>query len=324
MTLRRLRPWALAALVLTAMAFVVTEVDARAGRGFSFGSRGARTYTAPPPTRTAPTQAAPIQRSTTQPTQAAPSRAATAARPAAGGVLGRPGFIGGLAAGFLGAGLIGLLLGHGFLGGLGGLASVLGLLLQVGLVAMAGWLAWNWWQRRNAPALAASAAGGPSYARTGLPVTGLGGAGGAHAAGPAFGARDEVEIVPADYDAFEELLRDVQQAYGKEDIAALRLRVTPEILSYFAEEFADNASRGVLNRIADVKLLQGDLAEAWREGSVEYATVAMTFELVEQTVDRQSGRVVDGDTTPTAATELWTFRRAGGGQWLLSAIQQTG
>jgi predicted lipid-binding transport protein (Tim44 family) len=40
---------------------------------------------------------------------------------------------------------------------------------------------------------------------------------------------------------------------------------------------AANASRGLINRVTDVKLLQGDLAEAWREGRTEHATVAMRF-----------------------------------------------
>jgi predicted lipid-binding transport protein (Tim44 family) len=76
-----------------------------------------------------------------------------------------------------------------------------------------------------------------------------------------------------------------------------------------------------VNRVSDVKLLQGDLAEAWREGNSEYATVAMRFALNDTTVDRASGRVVDGG--PQEVSEMWTFRRSNGGPWLLSAIQQT-
>jgi predicted lipid-binding transport protein (Tim44 family) len=93
------------------------------------------------------------------------------------------------------------------------------------------------------------------------------------------------------------------------------------MVSYFAEELASNASQGVINRVADVKLLQGDLAEAWREGDTDYATVAMRYSLDDQTVDRDSGRVVQGG--PGEATEVWTFMRKRGGHWLLSAIQQT-
>jgi predicted lipid-binding transport protein (Tim44 family) len=76
----------------------------------------------------------------------------------------------------------------------------------------------------------------------------------------------------------------------------------------------------VTNKISEVKLLQGDLAEAWREGETEYATVAMRFSLNDQTVDRESGRIVAGG--PDEATEIWTFMRRRDGHWLLSAIQQ--
>jgi predicted lipid-binding transport protein (Tim44 family) len=93
------------------------------------------------------------------------------------------------------------------------------------------------------------------------------------------------------------------------------------MLSYFSEDLAANASKGVVNRISDVKLLQGDLAEAWREGETEYATVALRYSLDDQTVERDSGRLVQGG--PDEATEVWTFMRHRGGHWLVSAIQQT-
>ena len=93
------------------------------------------------------------------------------------------------------------------------------------------------------------------------------------------------------------------------------------MLSYFSEELARNASRGVVNQISDVKLLQGDLSEAWREINDDYATVAMRYSLNDKIVDRATGRVVEEE--PSEATEFWTFRRAREGDWVLSAIQQT-
>jgi predicted lipid-binding transport protein (Tim44 family) len=79
----------------------------------------------------------------------------------------------------------------------------------------------------------------------------------------------------------------------------------------------------VIKKSSGVRLLQGDLAEAWREGDTDYATVAMRFSINEVTLDN-AGRIVSGDpNTPTEATELWTFRRDRGGPWKLSAIQQT-
>ena len=132
---------------------------------------------------------------------------------------------------------------------------------------------------------------------------------------------DEVGTTPEDFGTFERLLGDIQAAYGAEDLGKLRTHVTPEMLSYYSEELAANASRGVVNRLSDVKLLQGDLAEAWREGDTDYATVAMRYSLNDQIVDRASGRVVEGG--PDEATEVWTFMRKHGGNWILSAIQQT-
>jgi predicted lipid-binding transport protein (Tim44 family) len=134
-------------------------------------------------------------------------------------------------------------------------------------------------------------------------------------------------IGPPDYDAFERLLSEIQLTYGRGDERALGASVTPEMLSYFAQELEANKKNGVRNEVSEPKLLQGDLAEAWREGSDEYATVAMRFSLIDVTVDG-SGHVVSGSrTAPQEVTEIWTFRRPRGGtarQWELSAIQQGG
>ena len=91
----------------------------------------------------------------------------------------------------------------------------------------------------------------------------------------------------------------MQTAYGAEDITKLRARVTPEMLSYSMEDMNANASRGVVNRITNVKLLQGDPVEAWREGDTEYCTVAIRYSLTDEIVDRTSGKVTTvGPTRP--------------------------
>jgi predicted lipid-binding transport protein (Tim44 family) len=308
--------------IVAALVVTIASVDARSSS--SSGSRGSRTYSAPAATNTAP-RAAPIERSMTQAPRpgTAVGQAAGAGQAAKPGLLGGGmfggGLLGGLAAGFIGAGLFGMLFGHGFAGGMGGFASILGLLLQVALVVIVARLAWAWWQRRKAPAMAS----GPSL-RDNLsgdrPNTGgfAGFGGGASAPPP---ADEPIEVTPADFDKFEKLLGDIQTAYGKEDLNALRVHVTPEMLSYFSEELSRNASRGVVNQMSDVKLLQGDLSEAWREINDDYATVAMRYSLNDKIVDRATGRVVEEE--PSEATELWTFRRAREGDWVLSAIQQT-
>ncbi len=70
-----------------------------------------------------------------------------------GGLFSRPGVIGGFAAGFLGAGIFGLLFGHGLIGEVSGVASILGLILQFALLLAFGWLIWAWWRADKAAAI---------------------------------------------------------------------------------------------------------------------------------------------------------------------------
>jgi predicted lipid-binding transport protein (Tim44 family) len=132
-----------------------------------------------------------------------------------------------------------------------------------------------------------------------------------------------LEILPADYEAFERLLSEIQAAWSDEDIAKLNTLATPEMVSYFSKDLEQNKSQNDVNKVTGVKLLQGDLAEAWREGETDYASVAMRFSLVDKTLERGTGRLVAGSDTPIEATEVWTFARRRGGNWELSAIQQT-
>src|ERR1700735_2257401 len=175
---------------------VVSSADARIGGGVSSGSRGARTFAAPPSTSTAPGTAQPFNRTFSQPGSPGIGSAA------GGGFFNRPGrgLLGRFAAGFFGAGLLGMLFGGGMFGGLGGMSSLLGLILQIGLIVILVRMAMSWWQRRHgtAPAYAGAAAGygAPSNMRAG---SGFGlGSGSA-----------PLEIVPADYEAFERLLGEI-------------------------------------------------------------------------------------------------------------------
>ena len=300
------------------LAMTVSAADARVGGGMGSGSRGSRTFAAPPSTSTAPGTAQPFNRTFSQP--GSPGMSAPAA--AGGGFFSRGGMgrglLGGLAAGFIGAGLFGMLFGGGLFSGLGGLSSILGLLLQIGLIVLVVRLAMSWWQRRNAssPAYAGAAAGvsgaaGPQpSARTGLGF-GLG-------SGSA-----PLEILPADYEAFERLLSEIQAAWSNEDVGKLRTLATPEMVTYLNEDLEGHRSRNEVNRVSGTKLLQGDLAEAWREGNDDFATVALRFSMVDKTLDRTTGRLVGGSEQPVEVTEVWTFLRPRGGNWELSAIQQT-
>lgn len=311
----------------------VDFAEARRAGGGGFGSRGTRTFAAPPSTNTAPAPAAPIQRSMT-PNQATNPAAQNAARPQTAAPQQRRGLFGGIGGGILGGlflgGLFGMMMGNGF----GGMAGMLGMLFQILLIGGLIFLAMRLFARRQQPATGSASARSDYNAPQGNPggfkIPQMGSLGGGAAAAAAqkprvaSAATDEIGITGRDLDLFEKLLTDVQTAYGAEDYAKLRALATPEAMSYLAEELGENATNGQRNDVTDVQLLQGDLAEAWRENGMEYATVALRYQSIDVMRDRTSNAVVSGDiNTPTEATEIWTFVRKPGQEWKLSAIQGT-
>lgn len=306
------------ALAMVAMALVVvmTVVDVAEARraGGGFGSRGTRTFSTPSTTRTAPTDAMPIDRTMTrQPSAQQPSAGRnTTANP-------RPGLFGGFGGSLLGGlmlgGLVGMFLGHGLGGGVG----FLGLILQVLLIAGVFMFLRRMFAQTNAPAYSGNARSQYSNGGSDFEIPRIGG-GGRQAPQPKAG--DEIGVQQVDLDQFEGLLKELQAAYAAEDFRTLRQITTPEAMSYLAEEIGDNATKGLRNEVRDIHLVQGDVAEAWREGADDYATVAMRYESIDVMRDRSSGRVVSGDPDNlTEAVEVWTFLRRNGGEWKVSAIQ---
>jgi predicted lipid-binding transport protein (Tim44 family) len=314
-------------LALTLAAGFGADAFARAGGGGSFGSRGSMTFSRPSSTMTAPGGGSAFQRSWTSP-GASPNqgifRPGAGAARARGGMFG--GFGGGLMGGLLGAGLIGMLLGHGFGGGLGGGMSFIGLLLQLALLYFLFKFVMGLLRGRSPAQRSAHTGAPPSGAAPPFGGYDPGSGGGFGGFGGGAQQPQKLDVGPTDYSAFEQLLGAVQKAYSDEDLNALRAMTTPEMASWFADDLAENARRGVINKLSNVAFLQGDLTEAWREANAEYASVAMRFSLNDAMLDRATGRVVSGDlSTPQQATEIWTFaRRPGGGagDWKLSAIQQ--
>lgn len=321
----------LALLSAAFVAMIIVSVDfAEARRGGSFGSRGFRTQQAAPPTRTAPSQTGPVERSMTPAPTAATRQQQTV------GQQQRPrlfnGLGGGLMRGILIGGLFGMLLGYGF----GGMAGALGFLVQLLLVGALVWLAMSFFRSRGQPAVPGGApapARGPDFGRpfqrnsalpperarssAGVTLPRIGG--GAVAATQ---RTADITLNQSDLDTFERRLGEVQRAFADEDHATLRRLSTHEMVSYFSEELADNAKRGVRNEVSGVQLLQADIAEAWNEGEEDYATAAFRYEAIDVLRDRASGALAGGVEEPTETVELWTFVRRNGDEWKLSAIQE--
>jgi hypothetical protein len=296
----------------------------RGGSSGSFGSRGSRTYDQ--------NGAKPMEQSTT-PKPAAPSQAAGGQTPAAQpapSVLQRHPLLTGMAAGLAGSWIGHMLFGatdgsaktneageEGRAAGQTGAFNFIDILL---LMLVAGGTLYYFLKVRRTPAPALSG------------MTRRDAAGGALLSEPApltlQTATVDTEVTSADQAAFQALLVEIQAAWGKQDLAALRRYVTPEMLSYFSVALAEQASRELVNHVEEVALGQAEMQESWTEGATQYATAKLRWTARDYTVSLKKqqgepGHVVDGSKdTPAETTEVWTFMRHQQGKWLLSAIQQ--
>jgi predicted lipid-binding transport protein (Tim44 family) len=238
-------------------------------------------------------------------------------------------FSAGLLGGLAGTGVAAIVLGRPALAGLdGSFASFLGLGLQLLLlltVAALGFVVLRRLPRIAMPGLAGPLASGYAPA---LPS----GPGFSDRLGPRFAPRGGSARPPAagtapvlnaaDFQAFERALKDIKAAWSRQDIPALQGLCSPEMVQSFADQLARLATRGLRNKLSDVTLEQGDLAETWTEGDRQFATVALRFSLVDCTRDARSNKVMGGDAVRRRqVTEVWTFARSRGGRWSLTAVQ---
>lgn len=313
----RARYWAVIVLA-AALALAPSLAMARAGGGYriggggsfsSYGSRGFQTFV--------PNGAAPIGRS-------------LAPQSGIGGSYGaRPGygygygygynhpFLTGIFGGVFGSWLGGMLFPHWGMGyGVGGMfGSVFSWLFLLGIV----WLLFRMFAGRGRMSMPY---GGPmAYGGMSSPMPSMFGGG----AGPRLAT---IGVNAGDYQQFEDILKNVQAAWSRGDLAALRHYATPEMLSYFAEQLAENESQGVVNKVEDLELIKGEVREAWDEGHMQYATALMHWRARDYTVrsagDPHEGEIIVGGDPQhaTEASEMWTYARSPGGRWLLAAVQQ--
>ena len=333
-----------ALLVVLAIAASPTLSFARAGGGGgggiskgsgssgSIGSRGSRTYDS--------NGYKPIERSTTPSSNVAPS---TAPRPAPA-VQPQPAspppfwqrhpLLTGLAAGVAGSWIGHLLFGanntqaapHGESGATDGAnESGGGSMLMLLLLMLLGAAAVYYFMKVRRPSSAA-----PAYPGMARNVVSQGDIAAVPVSRGGFMSQPQIasSVSPVDQDKFKQILSDVQVAWSKQNLEALKHLTTPEIVHYFSTTLSENVSREVENHVDDLRVLNAEVTEAWTEDATDYATVLFRWMARDYTVSLakqrgEPGYVVEGDDkNPAEASEAWTFMRYQGGKWLLSAIQQ--
>jgi predicted lipid-binding transport protein (Tim44 family) len=322
------KQWALSGLIVFTLFFLLSilEIDAwaRAGGGRSMGSRGSRSYT-PPRSTPAPAPANPSQGSKQFSTPSAP-----APSPFGGG-----GFLRSMAGGIVGGMLGGMLfrsLGFagGGVGGAGGGIGMMDILLIGALLYGIYWFI----KRRRSAAPAETPAG--TYYRE-LPATDA-----RQTAPPmqvyesggqendvASGLRHIRQMDPQfDEKRFTDACMDqfflIQGAWGNRDMSGVRNILTDGMLKTLSEDAENLRAKKQINRLENIAVRSVEFAELWQEGGEDFITVKLYANLLDYTIDEQTGQVVSGSRTePVKFNEYWTFTRpVGDHPWKLSAISQ--
>ena len=319
-------------LAITLMSSAVAE--ARIGGGRSSGSRGARGFgsrTTYPVTQP-PSYQRPSSGSQAQPFQG--QQAYDPGRPVSQGASGgfMKGLAGGMAGGFLGSMLFRGMGGNG--GGWGGGAQGSGGgigLLELLLLAGIGYFVYRQWAQRTAYAEAPLPVLEPAFPRHESTESGA----------PPESGREEVaqgevsaaQLLQANDSRFnlarfkdermDDFLR-LQSSWNLRDLSGVSALIAFELKQKLDDDIRQMRNSRQINKIENIAVRSSDLVEAWNSAGQEFATLRFRANLLDYTVDEDSGSLIAGDKSlPVKFEEDWTFvRRAESADpWMLTSIE---
>jgi predicted lipid-binding transport protein (Tim44 family) len=299
-------------ILVFALIMITSEVWARAGGGFSSGSRGSRSFSAP---RTGTSQ---FQNTTPSPSP----YSGYANSPSTGSPFLR-GMAGGLAGGFLGSMLFGGM-GHG--GGFGG--SGFGFLEIILLIALLfivlRFIRSRKMNQQNQSRLADYAS--PSYQQPGTYSSPLQSPDQDVETGIAHIQSMDPNFDPTAFkDWVQDLFFKIQAAWGNQDLSPVGSFLTDQMKGIFSQDLQEQKAANQINRLENIAVRSVDITEAWQEEGKDFITILFYANLLDYTSDKTTGAVVSGSKTePVKFREFWTFMRPVGmrSTWQLSAIQQ--
>ena len=124
-------------------------------------------------------------------------------------------------------------------------------------------------------------------------------------------------------DRMDDFLR-LQSSWNLRDLSSVSSMITPDLRQELEKDITQLKNSHQINKIENIAVRSTDLIEAWQSDGKEFATLRFRANLLDYTIDEESGSLVAGDKTqPVKFEEDWTFvRRLGAsGAWTLSAIE---
>jgi predicted lipid-binding transport protein (Tim44 family) len=122
----------------------------------------------------------------------------------------------------------------------------------------------------------------------------------------------------------EDLLFLIQVAWMNRSFDSVKNLITLEMRNYFNGEFSIMKQQHMINRLENIAVRTVDIAEVWQESGRDFVAVLFTANLLDYTLDDNTGEVIDGDKlNPVKLQEFWTFSRGiGSHQWQLAGINK--
>lgn len=237
------------------------------------------------------------------------------------------GFGKGLAGGLIGGALGAMLFGSLF----GAAGSGMGL-LPILLLAGAAYFLFRRFARRAGAGLATNGPSGQStvFGRgEGFSFPSATGGGQFATLSPVEQGIAEIEREDPDFDRkyFTEVASDVffqvQAGWARRNIDAYRHLLGATLAGEYETHFADMKERGHISVIENIAIRRVEVVNAGSADGEDFVTVLFTANLLDYTVDEQSGELIDGSrTTPVKFAEEWTWARVTGtDNWLLEGIK---
>jgi predicted lipid-binding transport protein (Tim44 family) len=108
------------------------------------------------------------------------------------------------------------------------------------------------------------------------------------------------------------------------DMGGVRAALTEELFATLQAQCDQLRAQRRINRLENIAVRRSEIRAAWVEAGRAFITIHFLANLLDYTLEEQTGRLVSGSReTPVKFEECWTFvRPAGGSPWQLTAIQQ--
>jgi predicted lipid-binding transport protein (Tim44 family) len=115
----------------------------------------------------------------------------------------------------------------------------------------------------------------------------------------------------------------VQAGWMRRDLDSYRHLLGDQLAGEYESHFERMRRDGHINKLESIAIRQVEIVNCGSDGKEDFVTVLFTANLLDYTVDEQSGELVSGSMTePVKFAEEWSWaRKSGTDNWLLEGIE---